>query len=493
MAFGFSPRYTQTFALNGIEKKHFIFIAIKAAHQVDWNISYATEKGFKAYSDFSFRSASEEISCRLEDENAIITSECTGTQLFDWGKNKKNIEEFISKFEYLKSKYTTEEIESQYDEFLQQYTLSTNEKDNLQPSTTKEKITGFFSIFKPTDGYYISPILININILVFILMVLSGVHFLMPDSQSLIDWGANFRPVTLEGQGWRLLTACFLHIGILHLLMNMYALVYIGLLLEPYLGKTRFLAAYLITGIASSLVSLCWHDVTISAGASGAIFGMYGVFLALLTTNVLSKSLKKALMTSILFFVGYNLMNGLKPDSGIDNAAHIGGLLSGLLIGYAMIPSLKKFENKTIAYSTISVLSVLLIVSCFIVFQALPNDLGKYQNEMQKFSSTEAKALELFKFQEGTPNEKILLEIKDKGIPAWNENIQLLDSLKNLDLPLPISTQNGQLRKYCEFRIKSYELIYKSIKENTTVYDMEINACNKEIESILHQLETNEK
>jgi rhomboid protease GluP len=110
-------------------------------------------------------------------------------------------------------------------------------------------------------------------------------------------------------------------------------LLYIGLLLEPYLGKTRFLTAYLISGIAASMTSLWWNDLTISAGASGAIFGMYGVFLALLSTNLLDKSVKKVLFTSIAVFAGYNILNGLKSNSGIDNAAHIGGLISGLIIG----------------------------------------------------------------------------------------------------------------------------------------------------------------
>ena len=124
--------------------------------------------------------------------------------------------------------------------------------------------------------------------------------------------------------------------------MNMYALLYIGVLLEPILGRSRFISAYLLTGLTASITSLWWHDLTISAGASGAIFGMYGVFLAMLTTNVIEEAKRKALLTSIAIFVGYNLIYGLK--GGIDNAAHIGGLLGGLVIGYASILSLKKPE-----------------------------------------------------------------------------------------------------------------------------------------------------
>jgi rhomboid protease GluP len=223
---------------------------------------------------------------------------------------------------------------------------------NQPPQTSRDKIKNVFSVFIPTEGYFFTPIIVNINILVFAAMVISGVHFMLPDNDSLIKWGANFRPVTLDGQWWRLFTSCFLHIGVIHLLMNLYALIYIGLLLEPHLGKTRFVSAYLLAGIGGSVASLYWHDLTISAGASGAIFGMYGVFLAMLTTNLIEKSARKTLLTSIMIFVGYNLLNGLK--GGIDNAAHIGGLVTGMIIGYAFYPSLIKPQQLNLKYLTVA-------------------------------------------------------------------------------------------------------------------------------------------
>jgi len=488
MAFGFSPKHVQDFQLDNLDKEHFLIFAIEAAFKLDWNVSFVSETGFIAYTKFSWSSWSEEVTIKIDNNVANIKSECTGSQLMDWGKNKKNIESLLSKLEEVKSVMTQEEIETKLTDLRQGYASKADEILSKPPSTTKEKITDFFSIFKPTEGYFVSPILININLLVFIVMLISGVHIVLPENQDLLNWGANFRPMTLEGQWWRLFTACFLHIGILHLLLNMYALLYIGLLLEPYLGKTRFLAAYLISGIAASMTSLWWHDLTISAGASGAIFGMYGVFLALLTTNLLDKSVKKALLTSIAVFVGYNILNGLKPNSGIDNAAHIGGLLSGLVIGYAFVPSLKQFENKAINFSTIVALTVALLISSFTVYKSLPNDIGKYEKEMERFVSMESTALEVYNLPDGTPNEKLLLEIKDRGLYYWNENIKLIDSFKDLDLPLPIRARNTKLKEYCELRIKSYELIYKAIEEDTDKYQNEINEYNQKIELIITEL-----
>lgn len=488
MAFGFSPKHVQDFQLDNLDNEQFLVLALEAAFKLDWNVSFISKTGFIAYTKFSWSSWSEEVTVKIDEGIATIKSECTGSQLMDWGKNKKNIEYLLAKFEEVKNVVTQEDIEMKLVELRQGYASKEDDILSKPPSTTKEKITDFFSIFKPTEGYFVSPILININLFVFVLMLISGVHILLPENQDLINWGANFKPMTLEGQWWRLFTACFLHIGILHLLLNMYALLYIGLLLEPYLGKTRFLAAYLISGITASMISLWWHDLTISAGASGAIFGMYGVFLALLTTNLLDKSVKKAFLTSIAVFVGYNLLNGLKPNSGIDNAAHIGGLISGLIIGYAFVPSLNQFENKTIKFATTGALTVALLVSSFSVYKSLPNDIGKYEKEMKQFVSMEAMALEVYNLPEGTPNEKLLSEIKDRGLYYWNKNIKLIESFKDLDLPLPIRARNNKLKEYCELRIKSYELIYKAIYEDTDKYENQINEYNQNIELIISEL-----
>jgi rhomboid protease GluP len=204
-----------------------------------------------------------------------------------------------------------------------------------------------FDILLPKEDYYITPILVNINIIVFLIMVISGLGFMQFEGKDLLLWGANFKPSTINGQWWRLLTATFLHGGIIHLASNMFGLLFIGALLEPVLGKTKFLLLYLLTGLLASLASIWWFDATVSVGASGAIFGLYGVFLALLLKEVFPKEFSTVFMTSTLIFIAYNLLMGL--TGGIDNAAHIGGLLSGFIIGLVLSPIVKKkseFDNK---------------------------------------------------------------------------------------------------------------------------------------------------
>jgi rhomboid protease GluP len=486
MAFGFSPKHIQDLPLDNLTSDQFLVIAIATAKKLNWNVGFTNETGFIAHTRMSMSSWSEEIRVKINGNIANLKSECTGNQMMDWGKNKENIDNFISAFNELKNTFLPEELALKYEEL--KPNLSAEGGDLLQqaPSSAKEKITGLLSIFKPTKGYFITPIIINLNIVVFIIMIITGVNVLLPENESLIKWGANFRPLTLEGEWWRLITNCFLHIGILHLLMNMYALLYIGLLLEPHLGKTRFATAYILTGISASVTSLWWNDLTISAGASGAIFGMYGVFLAMLTTNLIEKSARKALLASIAIFVSYNLINGLK--GGIDNAAHIGGLVSGLVIGYAYFPSLKKPYEFRLKYITVGLLAFVVVVSSSVVYRKIPNNIAKYDLRMKDFSNMESMALEVYQMPENTPDEQLLTEIKSRGLYYWHENIKLLNELDKLDLPEQLHEQNQKLLQYCDLRVKCYELIYKAIDEESDKYQVQIADYNRQIEAIIDEL-----
>jgi rhomboid protease GluP len=489
MAVGFTPKHIEDFPLNDLTPQQFLVLAVEAATKINWKVGYLSDNGLIAYTDNGMFSWNAEIKIKMENGIASIQSASTGNEIIDWGKNKKNVINFITNLEELKRSIPVEELVIKYQKLSEQLVSEEEDILKLPPATTTEQINGFFSIFKPVKGFFITPILLDLNILIFALMVITGVNIMLPDNESLLNWGANFRPMTLEGEWWRLITCCFLHIGIFHLLMNMYALLYIGVLLEPLLGRTRFISAYLLTGITASIASLWWHDLTISAGASGAVFGMYGVFLALLTTNLIEKTARQTFLTSIVVFVGYNLINGLRD--GIDNAAHIGGLLSGLLIGFILIPSLKKTNDDKLKYGTIAVISLLILVSSFVVYQRIPNDIGQYDAKIQKFFSMEELALEVYNFPPDTPNDKLLYSIKDIGIYYWNENIKLIDSFEDLNLPSEIRVRNRILKEYCELRIKCYELLYKAISENTEQYQQQIEDYNLQIEAKIKELSSN--
>ncbi len=209
----------------------------------------------------------------------------------------------------------------------------------------KESRKAWLAILLPREGFFITPVIIYLNVLVFGIMVLAGLGFINFSAEDLLHWGGNFRPSTTNGQWWRLFTSIFLHGGIMHLFANMYGLMFVGIFLEPAIGRYKYLIVYLVSGILASIASLAWHEATVSVGASGAIFGLYGVFLALLLTGIFPKEFSQTFLISTLIFIGYNLVMGF--SGGIDNAAHVGGLLTGFMIGLMLSLLMKRRKHQS--------------------------------------------------------------------------------------------------------------------------------------------------
>ncbi len=486
MAIAFTPKHASTLIPETTSPQHFLALVVETARALKLEISHLSGHGIIAYTDNGMFSWNAELTVRIENDTAVVQSKSTGSEMVDWGRNKRKVKEFISKFQELQQSIPSEQLDTTYLSLQDQLAPATEDVLILPPPTTQDQIKDFFSVFKPVEGYFITPVLLNLNILLFVLMVIGGVGFFEPESDGLLKWGANFKPMTMNGQWWRLITNCFIHIGVFHLLLNMYALLYIGVLLEPILGKPRMVTAYLLTGLTASITSLAWHELTISAGASGAIFGLYGVFLALLTSNLIEKTARKALLTSIGIFVAYNLLNGLK--GGIDNAAHIGGLIGGLLIGYAFIPGLKNNDDPRWKYGTISILTLLIVVITAAVYNRIPNYFDFYETKMKKFTSMESMALEVYNLPENTPKEKLLYEIRERGIYYWNEKIKLLNDLSRYQLPEEVVNRNRILLEYCNLRIGSYELLYKAVNEDTDRYNAQIEEYNKQIQEKINEI-----
>ncbi|GGG94966.1 rhomboid family intramembrane serine protease [Silvibacterium dinghuense] len=202
--------------------------------------------------------------------------------------------------------------------------------------------------------------LLGINCLVFLGMLLTGTSIISPTTSELLRWGANCGPYVLVGhEWWRLFTAMFVHVGIIHIATNMWCLWNLGLLAEPLMGPFGVVAAYVLTGFAGNLLSLAVHpglayqggqivpadSAIVGAGASGAIFGLAGVLILLLKSKrlPLPQIEAKRLRWSVIQFAILNFGIGLYTAFGkspvqIDNMAHLGGFLGGLALGVPLVP-----------------------------------------------------------------------------------------------------------------------------------------------------------
>jgi len=210
-------------------------------------------------------------------------------------------------------------------------------------------------------GISLTQVIFGANAMVFVAMVLASGPSLDFTGEVLVHFGANYGPFTLSGAWWRLLTYMFLHGGFFHIAMNMWCLWNLGTLCESLYGRWTYAAVYLITGVAGGLASLAWNPAVLSVGASGAIFGLAGALIASFYLGEFSLSgiSIKGTMSSLLFFAGFNLFFGsLFP--GIDNACHVGGLISGLILG-ALIARVAPEQNNPLRRAGVLLFVALLV------------------------------------------------------------------------------------------------------------------------------------
>lgn len=184
----------------------------------------------------------------------------------------------------------------------------------------------------------VTSVLVALNIAWFVIVATQGGGWIIPQGGTIIQWGSNYGPLTLSGQWWRLFSCMFVHFGLVHLAFNMWVLWSLGRLVERMFGSLHYALLYVFAGLCGSLASLWWHPNVNSAGASGAIFGILGGLLAFVLNPAsgVPPTIAASQRRSGILFIAYNLIGGF-TNHGIDNAAHVGGLLGGFLIGWLLV------------------------------------------------------------------------------------------------------------------------------------------------------------
>jgi membrane associated rhomboid family serine protease/Flp pilus assembly protein TadD len=234
-----------------------------------------------------------------------------------------------------------------------------------------------------TPSFLVTTALIGLNVLVFLIMVLRGVSPLLPSPQQAIAFGADYGPLTLNGQWWRLVTSMFVHFGIVHIGLNMWCLWNLGRAAEQLMGRASYLLAYFVTGIFSSIASVYWHPMGASAGASGAIFGMAGVLVSYVKLKKTPAHLQinSKMLGSLGTFIAYNLAFGALP--GISNAAHIGGLVTGLAVGAALPAAGASETARRTRLSLIAIFSAIVLAGSAIAAKTLSKGVSELASAEQ--------------------------------------------------------------------------------------------------------------
>lgn len=301
-------------------------------------------------------------------------------------------------------------------------------------------------------------LLLAINIAVFAAMELSGSSTL--NIYDLLDWGANFNPYTFKDEWWRLVSSMFLHIGFIHLLVNMFSLYSLGSHIESAFGHRAFITTYLITGLAAGLVSGYYNLYVISAGASGAMFGIYGFHIVQVLAHDWDD--KRAVIKSLLGFGIYvAVITFIGTQANFDNAAHFGGLGAGIVIG--MLDVLFNEQRTHRIYPVIFVISLVLVGLAYV---KMPRVQVQYFDVFQTFLKADDITVERMN-QNYSSDSAMAKDFEDLQL-KWDTVKREIDSLPQL--PDELLSDKEILKNYAKWRTSEVGYILTSIREESYIY-----------------------
>ncbi len=327
-------------------------------------------------------------------------------------------------------------------------------------------------LFAITPHTLVTPAIVAVNAVIFALMTLDSGALFSPGAETLVKWGANFGPLTLDGQWWRLLTCTFVHIGLIHIGLNMWVLWDVGQLIERLTGNAGFLLLYVLSGLFGSLASVYWNPNVLSAGASGAVFGAFGGLLGfvLIRGDSIPKSILGRLRTSGTSFLFYNLIFGLAIP-GLDMAAHVGGFGAGFGCGLGLSQPLDRVTlvTRTWRNAVMVALGTALLAAALSVAPAAPVDL---HSRAVRFSAVEKQALDTYndavrRYQNGKLSEdEFARTIETQILPPWRAAREEFDQIDVQRVAAGSRDSLDKLRQYLVLREQAWEALAAGLEEN---------------------------
>ena len=484
LSWGYSPKVEKYIPLGDFPSDRYLIIAQQAIENLGWKLSHLSESGIIAYTGLSLQSYSEEISIRIKSNFAVFKSECIGVQLFftDYGKNEQNLDKFFHEFEYVE--FHLKDIwEHRLADFQAHIALHDDSYLDLAPLKAKDKIKNVLYLLYPQRDYLVTPILVNLCILYFLFTGFSLVMaFKMKEAgmnpgeiltNVYLKLGGNSRERVLSGEFWRLFSSQFLHISISHLFFNMYTLVYIGLMIENKLGPLSTAMVYLLSGACGALLSVYTHNAGFMIGASGAIMGMFGAFLALLTSNAFEKNANKALLISTVILVAYMLISGLTGKE-IDNSAHFGGFIFGFIIGKILFTTQLSGAEISIWYRRLASVFLVFVFGAIIYLLSPNYGVKEYAKLKAAFNKNDSEFYRLYYVNTSMTKAEKLDMVKHYGIETSSSNLEIADQMGKLVLTDRDKLDYGYRKIVARKEYRAAMLMYKDIKSGSSANRSEI-------------------
>ncbi|MDG2150288.1 MAG: rhomboid family intramembrane serine protease [Planctomycetota bacterium] len=319
-----------------------------------------------------------------------------------------------------------------------------------------------------TPHAYFTWLFLGINAAIFAVLVLVyDVPAIAPGALDLLPWGANFAPYTTSGDWWRLFTCMFLHFGIIHIAFNMWILKEVGPLVERLVGNVGFLIIFLGSGLVASMASTWWNPGVVSAGASGAIFGVIGALLGVLILGhgTIPKESLSRLRKSVTTFIFYNIYIGLNSP-GIDMAAHLGGLGVGVLCGMTMTRTemLETEEGRVSRNFSATAICGLCVMWMLVL---IPSSEGNAARTLIDFESVRVQTNSVYtaaldKMERREIDDETFAQIVEEQLLELNRTQQSLKELLEVDEAQAADVRRAE--QYLSLRIEGWNSLVKGLR-----------------------------
>jgi len=328
----------------------------------------------------------------------------------------------------------------------------------------------------PSMHFWLVPVVVILELMLFLAMVISGIDALSPEPMALFEWGANQRSAVMEGELWRLLTAVFIHHGIFHLVVNLIGFWLAGRILEPLIGWKNSGLLLLFCGVVSSVSSFFWHPYMLSVGASGMVYGLIGAIpVFLFTRPSYFKELVPHLFLLFVLFIVQWVFSSFSHH--VDHAAHIGGALAGFFASILIRIGGSYPSAATPIRGVLGFFSLLVMSSVLVLGKQLSNPLASYQKVSKVFF------YEVYQANHAWLSPKDSLAFK-LGIEHLNRADEALSKADLSDMPSVLQVRIQQMELYTSLKKKQLSYYIDYLKEDGS-FSMDIYRGNQEALKVL--------
>jgi len=467
----------------GLSTNEMMVVAMESLRQMGWLVTSASPSLILASTHNPMFSWADSVSIRIDAEKIEVTSIRNADSGFDWGKSKRNTEQFLQVYSKLRRQLSNEELSKKYQELLKEKWFHTIEitsgpvPEKTVPQRRKPQETS------PIKDFFLKYRLTPWTLIVFLssaILLWSNDMHLFPYKSEILDFGASKRLLSMDGQLSRIFTALFIPQSPFELFINLVAVVFAGILLEHVLGVIYMLLVLILSGLMASLYHIVYFEEQVFAGFAVMVMGLYGALAILVIfTSAIDKEGLKTSLASILIFLTFHLYkkNGIISEP----VCLVVGFVSGAVLAVVMLPSMKDKENRTLQMSTPFLILLFYGILSAMLFFSIPQDMIQYRKILAEIKENEKTAIQSTVYAEKQTGRKAMVLWKGDVIRNWNKNIRLMNDLRKLQLPDSLKENNEILIQYYAVQSNRTRLIINNLERPDDYFTNKMNRFDEAI------------